>query len=68
MQVALVSGIKNLPVGEGGAIVSNNDLLYKEQAVWIPQNMLLAGRKDMNELFQAIEKNQKNAEKIKAIN
>jgi perosamine synthetase len=46
----------------------NNDLLCDEQAVWIPQNILLAGKEDMNDIFQAIGKINIHAEKIKAKN
>ena len=42
-----------------------NDQLCNEEAVWLNQNMLLGPKKDMDDIFMAIEKIQKNAEKIK---
>jgi len=44
----------------------NNDRLCNEEAVWITQNYMLAGKEDMNDIFRAIEKISVNAEKIKA--
>lgn len=44
----------------------NNDRLCNEEAVWITQNYMLAGKEDMNDIFRAIEKISANAEKIKA--
>ncbi len=41
-----------------------NDQLC-EEAVWFGQNMLLAGKSDMDDIAMAIEKIHKNAEKIK---
>jgi hypothetical protein len=43
-----------------------NDQLC-EEAVWFGQNMLLADKSDMDNIATAIERIQKNAEKIKAI-
>jgi dTDP-4-amino-4,6-dideoxygalactose transaminase len=42
-----------------------NDRLCYEEAVWIPQNILLGNRSDMDDIFRAIEKIHLNAEKIK---
>lgn len=44
----------------------NNDRLCNEEAVWITQNYMLAGKEDMNDIFRAIEKISANADKIKA--
>ena len=41
-----------------------NDRLCNEEAVWFSQNMLLADKKDMDEIALAIEKIYNNAEKI----
>ena len=41
-----------------------NDQLCNEEAVWFLQSMLLAGKKDMDDITMAIEKIYKNAEKI----
>ena len=45
-----------------------NDILCNEQAVWIPQNVLLSAKTDMDDIFHAIEKIQVNAEMIKTKN
>ncbi len=42
-----------------------NDVLCNEEAVWLPQNLLLGDKKDMDEIALAIKKIQKNAGKIK---
>ncbi len=42
-----------------------NEKLCNEQAVWIPQNILLGSKKDMENIALSIEKVQKNAEDIK---
>ncbi len=42
-----------------------NDLLCKDEAVWLSQSMLLAGKKDMDDIAMAIEKIHRNAGKIK---
>jgi len=42
-----------------------NDTLCYEEAVWIPQNILLSSRQDMDDIAFAITKIQKNATKIK---
>lgn len=42
-----------------------NDKLCSEEAVWFSQSMLLAEKTDMDEIASAIEKVQKNAERIK---
>ena len=42
-----------------------NDKLCNEEAVWFTQNMLLAGKADMVGIVSAIQKIQKNADKIK---
>lgn len=42
-----------------------NDRLCNEEAVWIPQNVLLGTKSDMDDIALAIGKIQKNAEKIK---
>lgn len=42
-----------------------NDRLCNEEAVWIPQNVLLGTKSDMDGIALAIGKIQKNAEKIK---
>ncbi len=41
-----------------------NDRLCDEEAVWLSQNMLLTGRKDMDDIANAIEKIHDNAERI----
>lgn len=41
-----------------------NDRICDEEAVWLSQSMLLVGRTDMDDIFIAIEKIHKNAEKI----
>jgi dTDP-4-amino-4,6-dideoxygalactose transaminase len=46
----------------------NNDMLCSEQAVWIPQNVLLSSKTDMDDIFHAVEKIQVNAEMIKTKN
>lgn len=42
-----------------------NDRLCQEEAVWIPQNILLGDRSGMDDIFRAIEKIHINAAKIK---
>jgi dTDP-4-amino-4,6-dideoxygalactose transaminase len=42
-----------------------NEILCNEEAVWIPQNILLGTKSDMDAIAQAISRIQKNAEKIK---
>ena len=42
-----------------------NEKMCNEQAVWIPQNILLCSKKDMENIALSIEKVQKNAEDIK---
>jgi len=42
-----------------------NDRLCNEEAVWLGQNMLLAGKQDMDDIAKAIEKIRKNADKLK---
>jgi dTDP-4-amino-4,6-dideoxygalactose transaminase len=42
-----------------------NEKLCNEQAVWIPQNILLGSKSDMNRIASAIEKIYNNAEQIK---
>jgi perosamine synthetase len=42
-----------------------NEKLCNEQAVWIPQNVLLGSSKDMNNMALAIEKIRNNADSIK---
>ncbi|MCL1822425.1 MAG: DegT/DnrJ/EryC1/StrS family aminotransferase [Prolixibacteraceae bacterium] len=42
-----------------------NDLLCNEEAIWLDQNMLLAGKKDMDDIAKAIEKIWQNADKLK---
>jgi len=41
-----------------------NDKLCDEEAVWLSQRMLLAGKQDMDDIAQAIEKVKKNADAI----
>lgn len=42
-----------------------NDQLCDEEAVWLFQSVLLAGKEDMNDIANAIEKIHNNAEEIK---
>lgn len=42
-----------------------NEKLCNEQAVWIPQNILLGSKSDMNRIASAIEKIYHNAEQIR---
>ena len=42
-----------------------NDILCKEEAVWIPQNILLGTKADMDNIALAINKISKNSDKIK---
>ncbi len=42
-----------------------NEKLCNEQAIWIPQNILLGSTKDMNNIALAIDKIRNNAEAIK---
>lgn len=44
-----------------------NDRLCNEEAVWFSQNMLLGNKSDMNDIYNAIERIQKNADKIKKV-
>ena len=41
-----------------------NDRLCNEEAVWFSQSMLLAGKKDMDDITRAIEKISNNTDKI----
>jgi hypothetical protein len=41
-----------------------SDKLCNEEAVWIPQNVLLAKKSDMNDIANAFEKISNNAEQI----
>lgn len=41
-----------------------NDRICDEEAIWLPQNMLLAGKSDMDDVYRAIEKIHNNAERI----
>ena len=43
-----------------------NEKLCKEQAVWIPQNVLLGTKTDMENIASAIEKVSKNTDKLRA--
>ena len=43
----------------------DNDRLCDEEAVWLPQNLLLAGKSDMDDIAAAIDKIQKNASQLK---
>ena len=42
-----------------------NDRLCNEEAVWLTQNLLLAGKSDMDHIVKAIEKIRQNADKLK---
>jgi len=42
-----------------------NDRLCDEEAVWLSQNLLLAGKSDMDDIANAIEKIKKNADNLK---
>jgi dTDP-4-amino-4,6-dideoxygalactose transaminase len=42
-----------------------NDILCNEEAIWLPQNILLSSKKDMDNIALAIRKIQINAGKIK---
>jgi dTDP-4-amino-4,6-dideoxygalactose transaminase len=42
-----------------------NDRLCNEEAIWLTQNMLLAGKQDMDDIVKAIEKIRQNAGKLK---
>jgi hypothetical protein len=44
-----------------------NDLLCNE-AVWFTQNLLLGDKTDLDDIFNAIERIQRNADSIKKIN
>ncbi len=44
-----------------------NDRLCNEEAIWLFQNMLLAGKQDMDDIAKAIDKIHKNADKLKNI-
>ena len=44
-----------------------NDRICNEEAVWLPQNLLLAGKSDMDDIVKAIEKIRKNADKLKKV-
>ncbi|MCE6988278.1 DegT/DnrJ/EryC1/StrS aminotransferase family protein [Dyadobacter sp. CY323] len=44
-----------------------NDKLCKEEAVWFTQNMLLGSKTDMQDIASAIEKINKNADKVKTL-
>ena len=41
-----------------------NDRICDEEAIWLSQNMLLAGKADMDDISMAIQKIHKNAERI----
>ncbi|MGH2563416.1 MAG: DegT/DnrJ/EryC1/StrS family aminotransferase, partial [Ginsengibacter sp.] len=41
-----------------------NDILCNEEAVWFSQNLLLAGKSEMDGIFSAMEKIRTNADKI----
>jgi dTDP-4-amino-4,6-dideoxygalactose transaminase len=41
-----------------------NDRICDEEAIWLSQNMLLEGKADMDDIFMAIQKIHKNAERI----
>ena len=41
-----------------------NDRLCDEEAIWLSQNLLLAGKSDMDNIATAIDKIQKNADKL----
>lgn len=43
-----------------------NEMLCNEEAIWIPQNVLLGAKSDMDDIFLAIERIHENAEKIKS--
>ncbi len=43
----------------------NSELLCDKEAVWLPQNLLLGTRTDMEEIASAIERIYKNADQIK---
>jgi dTDP-4-amino-4,6-dideoxygalactose transaminase len=43
-----------------------NEKLCTEQAVWIPQNVMLGTRKDMDNIASAIEKVRNNTDKLRA--
>jgi dTDP-4-amino-4,6-dideoxygalactose transaminase len=45
-----------------------NDRLCAEEAVWLPQNLLLGNKSDMDNIATAIDKIQKNADKLKNAN
>ena len=42
-----------------------NEILCNEEAIWLPQNVLLGTPKDMDDIASAIERISKNADKIK---
>ena len=42
-----------------------NDRLCNQEAVWLGQNMLLAGKQDMDDIAKAIEKIHQNADQLK---
>jgi hypothetical protein len=41
-----------------------NDKLCDEEAVWLSQRLLLAGKQDMDDIAEAIQKVKKNADAI----
>ncbi len=41
-----------------------NDRICNNEAIWLPQNMLLTRKSDMDDIYMAIEKIHKNAERI----
>ena len=45
-----------------------NDRLCDQEAVWLSQNLLLAGKSDMDDIANAIEKIRKNADKLLSLN
>ena len=44
----------------------SNDKLCNEQAIWMTQNLLLESRSSMDDIVNAVEKIQRNADKIVA--
>lgn len=41
-----------------------NDVLCNEESVWLPQNVLLSGKQEMDGIAAAIQKIRQNAEAI----
>jgi hypothetical protein len=44
-----------------------NETLCNDEAIWLPQNVLLGTKKDMDDIALAIERIHENADKIKHI-